>query len=160
MGCIFEGYSEKKIITINYFGERRYFQLLYEFPFTSLRRKMTTIFRDIKKEKIIVFIKGADDTLQKSINAANQFSFQRTIRHVEDFAEKGLRTMLCCYKILDYGKFIQWEENYLKYMKTSDRKENDGENIIYDIEKDVEILGATGIEDQLKEEVIPFFFFL
>lgn len=121
---------------------------------------MTTIFRDIKQEKIIVFIKGADDAIKRSINAANQFSFQRTMRHVEDFAEKGLRTMLCCYKILDYEKFIQWEENYLKSLENKDKKEYDAENIIFEIEKDMEMLGATGIEDQLKDDVIRIIFFI
>lgn len=84
--------------------------------------------------------------------AENQI-IQRTEFHINQYSKQGLRTLVMAKRLLT-------EEDYSHWLKSHQEAENvqEGrERLIYEsycrMERDLQLLGATGIEDKLQEGV-------
>ena len=106
--------------------------------------------------KIYVFTKGADSVLKERITINNDL-IQTTDEHLVGYAKKGLRTLCFSYKGIELEDFVRWEIK-LKDLKTKaiiDKSLcNALEVYINDFEIDCMLLGCTGLEDKLQEEVV------
>ena len=77
-----------------------------------------------------------------------------TRAHINKFAEEGLRTLVIAYRELNEEEFTKWEEE-LKNAKVSLSANRDAvvEAAASKIEKELILLGATGVEDKLQKGV-------
>jgi len=62
-------------------------------------------------------------------------------------AKEGLRTLAITQKIMTENEFIIWEEKMRKAGKDYKRREEKETQCIEDLEKNMQFLGITGVED-------------
>ena len=100
----------------------------------------------------IIVYSGADDViLQRSSSVSDEH--QELQDHLHSFACDGLRTLVLAYRIVSQAEV----EQFLSRQKSSKLKflsSEDDEDPLDSIEKDLLIVGATGIEDELQQGVV------
>ena len=137
--------------------ELREFQILKKFDFTSERQCSSIIVRDLKTDKIFLYIKGSDRKIIQGIDSfSKKYILETTKEHVDQFAHQGLRTLCYSYKVLEQSEYNIWLKDYedVKYMATKDKSLNSElDKIIDKIESNTILLGATALEDKLQERV-------
>jgi len=124
------------------------FEILMEFPFTSESKRMGIIVRDKISNKITFYVKGADSVMQKMVQF-NDWLEEETM----NFAREGLRTLV-------YGKRELSEQEYntfvmrMKQAKSQIYKRNEAViDVQLTIERDLNVVALTGVEDQLQVNV-------
>lgn len=124
------------------------FELLEVLSFDSVRRRMSVIVRSETGE-IFLFCKGADSSIFPRVIEGK---IEQIRSRMERNAVEGLRTLCVAYKRLspeeyeDISKVLQACK-----MSLQDRDKKLGE-AYEQIEKDLILLGATAVEDQLQEK--------
>jgi magnesium-transporting ATPase (P-type) len=89
------------------------------------------------------------DRLYKGQNLIDQ-----TNSYLNSFAKKGLRTLLIATKKIKEQDYREWSVKYAKAMTSTLRnKEKQINELSEFIEKDLELIGSTAIEDKLQDEV-------
>ena len=136
-------------------SEIKKFELLLKIPFSSERQRSTIIVRDLKTNKIKLYIKGSDTKLLKKLNDYSQENIlEITKEHVDNFARRGLRTLCYAFKIIPENECNRWFNEYNKLKEnTSKDKDKIENNLIEEIESHCYLLGATALEDQMQDDV-------
>ncbi|VDK38604.1 unnamed protein product [Taenia asiatica] len=142
---------EPDSVTIRMKGEDIQFKLLQVIEFTSERKRMSVIVEDTDG-KLFLMVKGADTVIYERLASGALFK-EETLSHMDEFASIGLRTLCIAFRRLDRAFYDEWA---LKYYKASVAVTN--RNALLDevcelIEQDLELVGATAIEDKLQDEV-------
>jgi phospholipid-translocating ATPase len=80
-----------------------------------------------------------------------------TRRHINEYSDSGLRTLVLAYRVLDEKEYKEFNEklNNAKTSVSADRDEKI-EQAADSIERDLILLGATAVEDKLQKGVWPF----
>lgn len=137
------------------------YDMLEMIDFTSTRKRMSVFVRSPEKE-IFLLTKGADSVIFPRLDAhkINLCIRDITIQHLEKYASEGLRTLVIARKKVSEEQFLSWSKEYKAALSDLDQvaRQKAGEpNRIEDleelIEKDLELLGATAIEDRLQDHV-------
>lgn len=139
-------------VEIDALGKRERYEILNVLEFTSARKRMSVIVRNAKGE-IKLYCKGADTVIYERLAPNGQAYRDITLRHLEDFATEGLRTLCCAVAVISEDVYAEWKETYYKAstaMQYRERKIEDAANLI---ENNLILLGATAIEDKLQEGV-------
>ncbi|GAB9473483.1 P-type atpase [Globisporangium polare] len=153
------------------------YDILEVFEFDSTRKRMSVIVQRRKtdaelmemteddEDEVLVLTKGADSMLfprlaSDAISQTNVKTREKTLKNLETFAQDGLRTLVICSKTMSV---TDWEAFHLRYRRAcADLQEVDakarGEKNAIDtlqdeLESDLELLGATAIEDRLQDGV-------
>ncbi len=133
-------------------------EVLYTIPFSSARKRMSVIIRDVDK-KVKIITKGAD-TIMFPRSVPDQRLNGITAQHLEQYCTEGLRCLVIAAKEINDEQFNVWSKHYdeantdLNELEKKKRGElNDIETLEDFIEKDLHIIGATGIEDRLQDGV-------
>lgn len=116
---------------------------------------MTVIVRDNETNKIMVLTKGADTILLPLIkdDEENNQMKQITTKHLQSYAEDGLRTLLLCHKTIDELEYREWAKLYDQAKCSIANKELKIKAAVAQLEHNFDLLGATAIEDQLQDDV-------
>ncbi|XP_051135940.1 probable phospholipid-transporting ATPase 4 [Andrographis paniculata] len=132
--------------------EREY-KVLNLLDFTSKRKRMSVIVRD-EEGQILLFCKGADSIVFERLSRNGRMYEEATTKHLNDYGDAGLRTLVLAYKKLDEADYNGWNEefNKAKTMFGSDREAN-LERICDVMERDLILVGATAVEDKLQKGV-------
>lgn len=137
-------------VEINALGRHEKYDILNVLEFTSTRKRMSVIVRNSKGE-IKLYCKGADTVIYERLSPNGQTFRDVTLRHLEDFATEGLRTLCCACAVIPEEVYAEWKETYHKAstaLQFRERKVDDAANLI---ENNLTLLGATAIEDKLQE---------
>ena len=78
---------------------------------------------------------------------------ERTFQHIQDFATEGLRTLLYGHKFITEQEYNYWRKIYNEATTSLANRQEKIEQAADLIEVDLEISGATAIEDKLQEGV-------
>ena len=146
--------SIDKTITLNINNEEKYFTLLNTLEYSSERKRMSVIIKN-PEGKIILYSKGADSIIEKLLSFNSKFTdeYKSTIKNLELFAKKGLRTLMLAYRVIEEDEYIKWNNKFEELNKNINHTDEEI-NLLYDeMEKELNILGATAIEDQLQDDV-------
>ena len=134
------------------------YELLLKIPFCSERQRSTIIVRDLKTNKIKLYIKGSDTKIFEGINSYSQENIlEITKQHVDNFARRGLRTLCYSFKTIPENEYKEWISKYneikenLKLEKSFIEEKTN--SLIEEIESNCFLLGATALEDQLQDDV-------
>lgn len=125
------------------------FEILYNFPFTSKRKRMGIIVRDVIFDKIIFYLKGADEIMQNRVQQS-QRGFLKD--NCDDLSRDGLRTLVYAYRIITKEEFDSWTVEYKKANENIEKREELKDKAVEILEANMEILMVTGVEDKLQEE--------
>ncbi|KAK7717185.1 drs2 neo1 protein [Botryosphaeria dothidea] len=79
--------------------------------------------------------------------------FERCFQHINDFSTEGLRTLLYGYRFLDDQEYQAWKKVYLDATTSLVDRQNLIERAGEMVEQDLELAGATAIEDKLQDGV-------
>nr|CAB3224704.1 probable phospholipid-transporting ATPase IIA [Phallusia mammillata] len=126
------------------------FSILQIFPFTSESKRMGIIVKDHSTEEIVFYLKGAD-AVMTSIVQYNDWLEEEC----ENMAREGLRTLVVAKKVLSGEMYKEFERRYNQAkLSTNDRVANVN-SVIESLERDMELLCLTGVEDKLQADVRP-----
>ncbi|CAG8437521.1 7140_t:CDS:10 [Diversispora eburnea] len=125
------------------------FQILHTFPFTSESKRMGIILRDKETNEIIFYQKGADSVMSRIVQYNDWLE-----EECGNMAREGLRTLVIARKKLSEDSYNDFAEKYHQAkVSVSDRKAQETAVVTDILEKDLELLGVTGVEDKLQDGV-------
>ncbi|CAN0878058.1 Probable phospholipid-transporting ATPase 4 [Linum grandiflorum] len=132
--------------------EREY-KILNLLEFTSKRKRMSVIVQD-EDGQILVLCKGADSIIFDRLSKNGRTYGEAMTKHLNDYGEAGLRTLVLAYKKLDETEYNAWNSEFVK-AKTSIGADRDVmlERVADLMEKDLILVGATAVEDKLQKGV-------
>jgi phospholipid-transporting ATPase len=128
------------------------YELLNICEFNSTRKRMSAIFR-CPDGVIRLFCKGADTVILERLSREEQPFVTATLRHLEDFAADGLRTLCIASKIIPEAEYAAWLQQYYEALTSLERRGDKMDEVANLIEGDLFLLGATAIEDKLQDGV-------
>ncbi|KAK0722457.1 hypothetical protein B0T26DRAFT_642980 [Lasiosphaeria miniovina] len=133
-------------------GKSLEFELLAVCEFNSTRKRMSTIYR-CPDGKVRCYCKGADTVILERLNDDNPH-VDVTLRHLEEYASEGLRTLCLAMREVPEHEFQEWYQVYDKAQTTvSGNRAEELDKAAELIERDFYLLGATAIEDRLQDGV-------
>ncbi|XP_048844716.1 phospholipid-transporting ATPase IF isoform X4 [Brienomyrus brachyistius] len=148
MGVAFTG-NNGEIMEIKTFGKSERFKLLHVLEFDADRRRMSVILQTPTGEKVL-FTKGAESSI---FPHAKSGEVDKTRLHVDEFALKGLRTLVVACRRFSAAEYEEVDRRLHEARTALQQREERLAEVFSFIEKDLELLGATGVEDKLQEKV-------
>ncbi|XP_036406934.1 probable phospholipid-transporting ATPase IA isoform X4 [Megalops cyprinoides] len=147
---VFTGRTPNSVI-IEALGREERYELLNVLEFTSSRKRMSVIMRT-PAGKIRLYCKGADSVIYDRLAESSRYT-DITLKHLEQFATEGLRTL--CYAVADVSEtsYQEWAEVYSRASTALQNRTLKLEESYELIEKNLQLLGATAIEDKLQDKV-------
>ncbi|KAJ3083920.1 phospholipid transporting ATPase [Rhizoclosmatium hyalinum] len=151
VGFVFKARSTVGL-TVDVLGEDEQSELLNVIEFNSTRKRMSVIVKRPAGE-IVLYCKGADSMIYERLASGQDMMKKITSKHLEEFAEDGLRTLCIAYKLISAETYSKWSEEYNQASTSLDSREQKMDEIAEKIETDLILMGATAIEDKLQEGV-------
>uniref|UniRef100_A0A7N8XAR4 Phospholipid-transporting ATPase n=1 Tax=Mastacembelus armatus TaxID=205130 RepID=A0A7N8XAR4_9TELE len=150
LGFVFSGRTPDSVIVEMLKTEEKY-ELLHVLEFTSARKRMSVIMRT-PSGKIRLYCKGADTVIYDRLADSSKYK-EITLKHLEQFATEGLRTL--CFAVADISEssYQQWQEIHHRACTSLQNRALKLEESYELIEKNLQLLGATAIEDKLQDKV-------
>ncbi|XP_051945040.1 probable phospholipid-transporting ATPase IA isoform X3 [Xyrauchen texanus] len=150
LGFVFSGRTPDCVIVELLEKEEKY-DLLHVLEFTSTRKRMSVIMRT-PSGKIRLYCKGADTVIYERLADSSRYK-DITLKHLEQFATEGLRTL--CFAVTDISEssYQQWLEVHQHASTSLQNRALKLEESYELIEKNLQLLGATAIEDKLQDKV-------
>lgn len=134
-------------------GSTADYELLNICEFNSTRKRMSAIFR-CPDGVIRLFCKGADTVILERLSKADPQPFvEGTIRHLEEFASEGLRTLCIASRIVSEEEYAAWSQTYYEASTSLEDRSDKLDAAAELIEQNLFLLGATAIEDKLQDGV-------
>ncbi|TDH66655.1 hypothetical protein CCR75_008814 [Bremia lactucae] len=139
------------------------YQVLEVLEFNSTRKRMSVIVQG-PRGNVTLYCKGADTVLYERLRPTMDANVLQTrdltLQHMEQFASEGLRTLAIGATDVSQNVFHAWKRRYR--CASNDMRQielrrqgltNDIDRLMEEIETNLEILGATAIEDRLQAQV-------
>ena len=141
-----------RAVLIEVDGKPQEYELLAVCEFNSTRKRMSTIYR-CPDGKIRCYCKGADTVILERLHENNPH-VEATLRHLEDYASEGLRTLCLAMREIPEQEFQEWYQVFDKAQTTiGGNRADELDKAAEIIEHDFYLLGATAIEDRLQDGV-------
>ncbi|KAL3105938.1 hypothetical protein niasHT_024995 [Heterodera trifolii] len=138
-------------------GTDRTFELLNVLDFSSDRKRMSVILREKNAEnaQIKLFCKGADNViferLSKELN--DQQMLHSSDRALSDYAQKGYRTLCFASAVLGADSYARWSREFKTASTAIEEREKKLAAVAEKIERNLQLVAVTAIEDKLQENV-------
>ncbi|XP_059652856.1 phospholipid-transporting ATPase 1 [Cornus florida] len=140
-------------IEIDVQGERQRFNVLGLHEFDSDRKRMSVIL-GCPDKTVKVFVKGADTTMFSVIDKSLNLDIVRaTEAHIHSYSSVGLRTLVIGMRELSDSEFEQWQFSYEAASTALIGRAALLRKVAGNVENNLRILGASGIEDKLQQGV-------
>lgn len=130
-------------------GARVTYDILDIFPFTSESKRMGIVVRETQTGEITFLQKGADVVMAKIVQR-NDWLEEET----SNMAREGLRTLVMARKRLSSQLYKEFSsQHHAASVKLEGRNEAMAAVVTEFLEHDLELLGLTGVEDKLQDDV-------
>eukprot|EP01133_Synstelium_polycarpum_P007008 gene7008-8143_t len=140
------------MISLEVLGRPETYQLLHSFEFTSDRKRMSVVIRNMVSRGIKVVTKGADDVIFPRLVPGPDLEMSRS--QIDEFAELGLRTLCVSEREITENEYQQWlREHYTPAVTSLDNRQQRMADVYEMLETGLNLLGITAIEDKLQDEV-------
>ncbi|VUC24232.1 unnamed protein product [Clonostachys rosea] len=136
-------------------------RILDVFPFTSEGKRMGIIVQFLTDSRVknpalsageIWFYQKGADTVMGEIVAANDWLDEETA----NMAREGLRTLVVGRKKLSYQQYQEFSRQYQEASLSISGRDAGMQRVVsHHLERDLELLGVTGVEDKLQKDVKP-----
>nr|KAF6400410.1 ATPase phospholipid transporting 8B3 [Rousettus aegyptiacus] len=138
-------------ITVVELGEKRVYQVLAIMDFNSVRKRMSVLVRN-PEGSIYLYTKGADIVIfdllcHKGLMECN------TEEALASFAQETLRTLCLAYKRVDEDVFKAWRQRHQEASVLLQNRAHALHQLYEEMEQNLQLLGATAIEDKLQDGV-------
>ena len=95
-------------------------------------------------------IDGKHDLVEEALVVDEPAVFERCFQHINDFATEGLRTLLYGYRHMDEEEYAGWKKIYHDATTSLVNRQEMIEKAGSLVEQNLELCGATAIEDRLQ----------
>ena len=123
-------------------GQIMTYETIHVVEFSSARKMMTVVVKELSSGKYLMFTKGAESVIGRLRTESDNDSevTDQVFQKVDEYGRQGLRTLVFAMREISQSEFdtINWK---------------DEERIPTLIEKDLKILGCTAVMDQLQDDV-------
>uniref|UniRef100_A0A2K5S9B8 Phospholipid-transporting ATPase n=1 Tax=Cebus imitator TaxID=2715852 RepID=A0A2K5S9B8_CEBIM len=150
LNFVFTGRTPDSVI-IDSLGQEERYELLNVLEFTSARKRMSVIVRT-PSGKLRLYCKGADTVIYDRLAETSKYK-EITLKHLEQFATEGLRTLCFAVAEISESDFQEWRAVYQRASTSVQNRLLKLEESYELIEKNLQLLGATAIEDKLQDQV-------
>lgn len=150
LGYVFTTRKPRSVF-IQVHGTELVYELLQVCEFNSARKRMSTVVRE-PDGRIVVYCKGADTVILPRLRPA-QPHVDVTLQHLETYASDGLRTLCVACRTLEASEYQAWAQRYEAAAAELDGRQAALDAVAEELERDMDLLGATAIEDKLQEGV-------
>nr|XP_032832787.1 probable phospholipid-transporting ATPase VD [Petromyzon marinus] len=138
------------------------FEVLHVLGFDSLRKRMSVVVRHPLTGAVALYAKGADSAILPTLRPLSRDSRldkqQQKIRektefYLNSYARDGLRTLCIAKRALSEEAYAEWRSGHMEAEAAIESRELLLQQSALRIETELELLGATGVEDRLQEGV-------
>lgn len=138
-------------VTIRVVDREETWTILNVLEFTSSRKRQSCICRD-PEGKLVLLTKGADNVIFPLLRP-DQDHIDQSDKLLEEFARDGLRTLVCARVVLDEDEYTRWDKGFQEAKCSFVNRTENIEKSCAEIEKDLDLVGITAIEDKLQDGV-------
>uniref|UniRef100_A0A8C6LR14 Phospholipid-transporting ATPase n=1 Tax=Nothobranchius furzeri TaxID=105023 RepID=A0A8C6LR14_NOTFU len=131
------------------------FEVLDTLTFDCTRKRMSVLVRHPVTRECVLYTKGADYAIMELLGtpyAGNDVAAV-TQHHLDCYAKEGLRTLCVAKKVVSEDVYRSWLVDRKRAQASMDNREQLIMETSVQLETDLTLLGATGIEDRLQESV-------
>ena len=132
----------------NPLGEEEKYEILEVFPFSSERKRMGIIIKNSTNGEIRFFMKGADVIMEKIVQESDWLR-----EECDNLAREGLRTLVFGQKILTNEEWQEFYETHKKAKESINDRDEKVNEAIETLEIGLDLVGLTGVEDKLQENI-------
>jgi phospholipid-transporting ATPase len=150
-------------IVLDIRGDRRRYAILGIHEFDSVRKRMS-ILLECPNKSIKLLMKGADSSVLNIIDRCGNINsrseadevqscaktLSTTLEHLDNYAREGLRTLVVASRDLSQKEVEDWHSHYVKASSSLNDRVGMLRYAAELVEKNLKLLGATGIEDKLQ----------
>uniref|UniRef100_A0A8C9WUL9 Phospholipid-transporting ATPase n=1 Tax=Sander lucioperca TaxID=283035 RepID=A0A8C9WUL9_SANLU len=131
-------------------GQILSFHILQIFPFTSESKRMGIIVREELTGDITFYMKGADVAMASIVQYNDWLE-----EECGNMAREGLRTLVVAKKSLSEEQYQDFESRYNQAKLSIHDRGLKVAAVVESLEREMELLCLTGVEDQLQADVRP-----
>ncbi|KAF7691399.1 hypothetical protein HF521_011696 [Silurus meridionalis] len=131
-------------------GQILTFCILQVFPFTSESKRMGIIIREEATGEITFYMKGADVAMATTVQYNDWLE-----EECGNMAREGLRTLVVAKKSLSEEQYQDFESRYNQAKLSLHDRALKVAAVVESLEREMELLCVTGVEDQLQADVRP-----
>ena len=124
--------------------------------FTSERQRMSVIINSRDQQGnncYLLYIKGSDYMINKRVKNKNTNIFKKISNKIKEYSEKGLRILVYGYRVISEEEYNQFQNKYKEIIYNINHNEKDLYDLYDHLENNIELIGASTIEDQLQYNV-------
>eukprot|EP00941_MAST-03F_sp_MAST-3F-sp1_P001053 g1053.t1 len=129
------------------------YEILAFNDFNSTRKRQSVVAKCSNGEYVLM-CKGADNMM---FDRASQNSIDTVIptmtEHLQEFAKEGLRVLVFATRVIPQSEFVPWFTKYEAARVSRGNRKQLLMDVAEELEKDMDIVGASAIEDKLQEGV-------
>ncbi|XP_030365357.1 phospholipid-transporting ATPase IK isoform X2 [Strigops habroptila] len=138
-------------ITISELGKKRVYKVLAMLDFNSDRKRMSVLVRD-PQGTIRLYTKGADMVILERLQRRGP-NETFTERALDRFAEETLRTLCLASKEVSEVEYSDWSRRHREASILLQGRAQELDKLYEEMEQNLQLLGATAIEDKLQDGV-------
>ncbi|XP_044737082.1 probable phospholipid-transporting ATPase IA isoform X2 [Chrysoperla carnea] len=150
-GYVFESRTPNSV-TINALGQQRIYKILSVLEFSSTRKRMSVVV-ETPEGKLVLLCKGADTMIYERLGESNSQQKDELLLILEEFATEGLRTLCLAYANITREFYDEWKVKHHLAATSIENREANLESVAELIETNLNLIGATAIEDKLQDGV-------
>ncbi|XP_075400580.1 phospholipid-transporting ATPase IK [Tenrec ecaudatus] len=149
-GYVFLGRTQDTI-TVMELGQERVYEVLAMMDFNSDRKRMSVLVRN-PEGSICLYTKGADMVIFERLCKKDRTEIA-TEEALFTFAEQTLRTLCLAYKEVDPDVYAAWQQRHQEASLLLKSRAQALHLLYNEMEQNLQLLGATAIEDRLQDGV-------
>ncbi|NXX49882.1 AT8B3 ATPase, partial [Tricholaema leucomelas] len=150
LGYVFLARTQDSI-TISELGVKRTYKVLAMLDFNSDRRRMSVLVRD-PQGTIRLYTKGADRVILERLQGRGP-NEAFTERALDLFAQETLRTLCLASREVSEAEYSSWHRRHQQAMVGLQDRAWELDRLYEEMEQNLQLLGATAIEDKLQDGV-------
>ncbi|NWS31058.1 AT8B3 ATPase, partial [Polioptila caerulea] len=150
LGYVFLARTQDSI-TIRELGNTRTYEVLAMLDFNSDRKRMSVLVRD-PQGTIRLYTKGADTVILERLRRRGP-NETLTERALDRFAEETLRTLCVASREVSEAEFRAWSRRHREAVVLLQDRAQELDRLYEEMEQNLQLLGATAIEDKLQDRV-------
>ncbi|NXI84811.1 AT8B3 ATPase, partial [Rhipidura dahli] len=150
LGYVFLARTQDSI-TLRELGRTRTYEVLAMLDFNSDRKRMSVLVRD-PQGTIRLYTKGADTVILDRLRrrGPNETLIERAL---DRFAEETLRTLCVASREVSEAEFRAWSRRHREAAVLLQDRARELDRLYEEMEQNLQLLGATAIEDKLQDGV-------
>lgn len=148
VGLVLQERSMSRIVLRASSGTVLSYDILAEFPFTSEAKRMGIIVQSRETAEITLYVKGADSVVSQCVQYNDWLD-----EECGNLAREGLRTLVFAKRTLSPADYEKFSADWLAARTSPLNRKEAMANVQTAIEKNMQLLALTGVEDRLQPSV-------